>query len=621
MKNIFEQTPDREGTPFENIALTFSGGGFRAASFALGVLSYLNQLKQRNNKPLLENVSYISSASGGTITNAMYAQASASGKPFKKFYNSLFENLTGTKLLETVFDKLNKESGWKERPNKKQNLINAFALAYDENLFNGEVLGCLCRLESSTHLDEVCFNTTELYRGLLFRQNVKLKSDKEPIGDSNFRYGNSRINIKEEVAAKLKISDVLAASSCFPAGFEPVIFPDDFTYNKTNIGDSRCGELDSSTLLAGLNIQLNEMKRSELERIYGKKEVAEVIKKMPKEPTPEDIKKAVADIPISSGFKFGLMDGGITDNQALESVLDAHERRLSQNQTSFRPFDLILVNDVSSDFMDPWQPDKANSSYTGWKGITIYAILIISSLLFAVGIGMLVSGFVVTFEKIRHTQLMILFGTLITLLSGMVVGTLLAIRFAFTMNMGVMKRLNLDKNFSKSIRRNLFSHFGSTSIVVIFRMIKERFTSILVLNNDVFLKRIRFLLYNIADKSDRYKDIVQANHIFDLSYSNDGRDISGGKQKIIPGNNIKKVAQTAFELGTHLWFDQNKQKYESKAAVIAAGHASTCYNLLLYIYKLKSSGYADLTQDYKDNVDFLENNLKADFAEFNSDPF
>ena len=28
--------------PFENIGLAFSGGGFRAASFGLGVLSYLN---------------------------------------------------------------------------------------------------------------------------------------------------------------------------------------------------------------------------------------------------------------------------------------------------------------------------------------------------------------------------------------------------------------------------------------------------------------------------------------------------------------------------------------------------------------------------------------------------
>ena len=32
-------------TPFKNIALALSGGGFRAASFSLGTLSYLERLK------------------------------------------------------------------------------------------------------------------------------------------------------------------------------------------------------------------------------------------------------------------------------------------------------------------------------------------------------------------------------------------------------------------------------------------------------------------------------------------------------------------------------------------------------------------------------------------------
>src|SRR5580658_6756611 len=128
-------------TPFDNIALAFSGGGFRAASFALGTLSYMHELiideEQSQSGTLLDHVRYISSASGGTIASAMYALSQAQGKPFDEFYKNLFENLDGTSLLKEVFRVLNTKSEWKKRAPKTRNLINAFAVAYDEQLFKG----------------------------------------------------------------------------------------------------------------------------------------------------------------------------------------------------------------------------------------------------------------------------------------------------------------------------------------------------------------------------------------------------------------------------------------------------------------------------------------------------
>lgn len=59
-------------SPFQSIALCFSGGGFRAAAFSLGVLSYLNKVKIKSAEgeaSLLSHVNFIASASGGTITN------------------------------------------------------------------------------------------------------------------------------------------------------------------------------------------------------------------------------------------------------------------------------------------------------------------------------------------------------------------------------------------------------------------------------------------------------------------------------------------------------------------------------------------------------------------------
>src|SRR3954463_15330173 len=88
---------DPTKTPFGNIALAFSGGGFRAASFSLGVLSYFDKVVF-DEASLLQHVTYISSASGGTIANAMYAVNSAEGKDFGEFYKKLFENVQGERL-------------------------------------------------------------------------------------------------------------------------------------------------------------------------------------------------------------------------------------------------------------------------------------------------------------------------------------------------------------------------------------------------------------------------------------------------------------------------------------------------------------------------------------------
>ena len=59
-------------TPFEKIALSLSGGGYRAAAFHLGSMAYLDHAKF-DGISLLENVKIISTVSGGTITGVFYA--------------------------------------------------------------------------------------------------------------------------------------------------------------------------------------------------------------------------------------------------------------------------------------------------------------------------------------------------------------------------------------------------------------------------------------------------------------------------------------------------------------------------------------------------------------------
>ena len=90
---------------FNSIGLCFSGGGYRAAAFSLGVLSYLNKLKY-NNSSLLEKVEAISTVSGGTITGAYYAYSKYQKIEYEIFYKKIYTFLANDKLLENAIEKL-----------------------------------------------------------------------------------------------------------------------------------------------------------------------------------------------------------------------------------------------------------------------------------------------------------------------------------------------------------------------------------------------------------------------------------------------------------------------------------------------------------------------------------
>ena len=127
--------------PLENIGLCFSGGGYRATFFALGVVSYLDHLEYKDQS-LLKSVKAISTVSGGTLLGVAFAKAlQKEDYRFKTFFKSFYNTFTpeNDKLLETAIAKLEDDSVWKANPHKKRSLINAFALTYTEmHVFSGD---------------------------------------------------------------------------------------------------------------------------------------------------------------------------------------------------------------------------------------------------------------------------------------------------------------------------------------------------------------------------------------------------------------------------------------------------------------------------------------------------
>lgn len=295
------------------IALTFSGGGFRAAAFSLGSLSLLDKIKTAEGT-LLDHVIVLSTVSGGTITGARFALDQRKTEPFKTTYDHLYDFLSKSDLITKALDRLASNKDWDDK--RVRNLITAFADIYDTELFQSAKFGEIMT-SPPKGLRHISFNATEFSNALQFRfqwtEKILHPAANEP--DRGI-IGNSVYRLENEIAKQIRLADIMAASSCFPGGFEPVNFPDDFVW-----------------------------------------------------PKDQDLKSV-----SGAGYPVGLMDGGIVDNQGIEPVLLAEARMkrnvyAQPNGTQPNVLDLIIVCEVASPYMEGFQANQQHKSQR-WKKLS-----------------------------------------------------------------------------------------------------------------------------------------------------------------------------------------------------------------------------------------------------------
>lgn len=311
--------------PFKNMAVSLSGGGYRATSFHLGALSYLNYRSFEGNS-LLHEVKIISTISGGTFTGAMYALRLAQGKTFEDCFYDLYKVLSDDQLVDLALHKLSNPGSW-TNAHKSKDMINAFSEVYNEVIFDKATFEDLFNGHPS-HLTDVVFGSSEFKYGIQFRFQKEHGKGK---------FGNNYLNLPSEAARQIRIADAVAASSCFPGGFEPMIMPIDFgngpesivdlTWNKNYKGDDKSPET-------------------------------------------------------------AIMDGGVIDNLGIEGVKLA-EMRHTKNGEPF--IGTYIVSDVSSEMMTPYEVPKLKESSLK-NFFTINGINIVTRILLFVIIGIL--GFV-----------------------------------------------------------------------------------------------------------------------------------------------------------------------------------------------------------------------------------
>ncbi|MBK9983315.1 MAG: patatin-like phospholipase family protein [Saprospiraceae bacterium] len=593
-ESFAKQTDQTELKPFENIALSFSGGGFRAAAFSLGVLSYLNKIMFTDSSNLLSKVSYISSTSGGTITAAYYTLCSSKpGFDFNDFYKTLKEFMKADKLLLGALEILNKKELWpKDREGKSHNLINSFSIFYDQYLFNKATIGDI--IPDHSHLKEVCFNATEFFKGHSFRFQFIFNNYK-----SQLTFGNYYIKIREKkIINKIKLADCLAASSCFPAGFEPLIFPTDFISENLSLT-----ELENNVIL-----------RDPYTLIENK----------------------LLDYKTKS---VGLMDGGITDNQSIRSMVEANGRREGNKEA----FQLMLVCDVSSHYMDPYiSTSQQQNGFFYSLNLQKLKWIFLAFFICTIPLPILLSAL-----GLKITQLAIISMTAVGTVS--VIFWLLYFYIKSTLfgksalfNKKKIKEdtvLNLGEIFSSDVVGTLSEYLNKTKFGVLSYMFKSRVTSILTLSNDVFLKRVRKLIYDSFYEAEPLKYRQKSITIYDLSITNDHKIESYINNKLIPylekmkinvdiekmkpTLQIKEIAEKAFKMETTLWFNKD-QSINDKAVndIIATGQFTTCYNLLDYIINLKNSTETlTFNSDVQNVLNHIQNQLITDWLKFTNDPY
>ncbi|TAK21991.1 MAG: patatin-like phospholipase family protein [Myxococcaceae bacterium] len=191
----------------DRMGLALSGGGYRAAAFHLGVMGVLHRVG------LLPTVRVLSTVSGGSIVGAGWLVSLAESKGFEEFERAFRRWLSTTDVVALAGAKLSR-AGDGQTPS----LIRAAAAVYAQSPVIGDFR--FGDFREGFPVEDIVINATEFTTGNVFRL-TRTASSRASIG-------NQKVPVKREVLDRVRLADAVAASSCFPGAFEPLVWPTDF---------------------------------------------------------------------------------------------------------------------------------------------------------------------------------------------------------------------------------------------------------------------------------------------------------------------------------------------------------------------------------------------------------
>jgi predicted acylesterase/phospholipase RssA len=496
--------------PFGPIALSFSGGGARAVGFHVGVLVYLDRLG------LLEDVAVLSTVSGGTFVGTSWALSVKEGVPFARYFADTYRFL-GT---APFFDRAIQELTAKEPPlpGGRRTLATAIAKAWDVLYFKGRRFEIFWRPEPEIHLEEITFNATDFKSGIAFRFQKSA---------GRARIGNARAWITDAMAQRIRMADIMSASSAIPGGVEPLAFPQDFAWPGDDGG------------------------------VAAREEVGAWLRDQVGTDT----------IP--------LMDGGAYDNQGIDSVLLAEQRRLNRGQG---PLGLFVICDTrlrtDAFYTMPPPPPRGTVTFTDvnrWMwGLIATAGATVAALLAHFLADTRRAGITGAWRDLDD-------------MLAFVVPMILALALGGSLLWGRWKVRSIIADLSKVVSAP-WSRLERLTTNEASDLLKLRIGSILALTDDIYMNRIRSLSYAYVFTQPDLKNRIVANEIYDVVTAADRAEAAGLPEWLTASPAMVDIAKAASTMGTKLWLEAPPPGQHGELdGLIACAQMTTCYNLVRHM--------------------------------------
>lgn len=181
------------GVEGDAIALALSGGGARAASFSLGVLLQLRDMKGVDGRSLIDKVALITSVSGGSTIAAWFGLHGATG--LDGFRPAMLDKDWQSQLHSTFLSPQN----WQRLMQGGVNGPDKLAGWLDTEVYSG------ARIKDFTNHPRVIINAADLYNG------------------TPFAFAAPYFQAICSDLGSVRVADAVAASMSVPMAFRPIV--------------------------------------------------------------------------------------------------------------------------------------------------------------------------------------------------------------------------------------------------------------------------------------------------------------------------------------------------------------------------------------------------------------
>lgn len=475
--------------PLGNLAMSLSGGGYRAAAFHLGSMRMMDRVG------LLPSVVGLSTVSGGTICGMAWVVSLIEGRTFAQFYDQFSKYLISNNVIAQALEGLTSERG--HAGHEWASLIGAASDVYARpNLFGDRRFGDV--LAADLPLEEAIFNSTEFHTGLDFRFR---RSDRP-----RTILGNRNYPLPRSVAQHIRLADIVAASSCFPGGFEPLVFPQHFHW-----------------------------------------------------PSSYPLSSALSELGPNFDGGLPLMDGGVYDNQGVESLMMAFDDSTATT---------LVISDVSARNEEMYNV-PADPPARGW--LTLNGVFWMGRLLFILALASAVVLIVHGWRTVRAGEwepenlLLYLFPGLLSL--GVAAG----------LWWGHRRLREGNQLLAHTIDVQAWASFKKLTVPEFTQMLVLRVTSLLALTSSIFMARIRRLVFGRVFDDKQYEGKRVSNLIYSMARNQPG--LFGEYPWLRPSPALVSLAQSAEAMPTTLWFTEPAQF----TTLSRAGEATICFVLLRHL--------------------------------------